>query len=160
MFLSKQSRVAAWAQKVLGEREAMNFKERSLRVAEEAIELAQACGVDRETLYRLVDYVMRRPVGAAKSEIAGVMVTLYAAAHALRIDADTEFGNELHRIHLPEVIERIQHRNIEKREQITPNVMDASNAPMCHCGLPSTRENGWCGTCHPIPMAPIKTWVK
>ena len=75
---------------------------------EEALELAQAVGVGRrDQLHRLVDYVFSRPAGKPAQEIAGSMVTLYAAASALGIDADEAFYAELSRIQRPEVIERV-----------------------------------------------------
>jgi hypothetical protein len=111
----KQSRVATWVHSVFSEKEATDAHERSLRTAEEALELAQACGVDSATLHRLVDYVMGRPAGEPAQEIAGTMVTLYAMAGALGVDADTAFEVELKRIQQPEVIERCQRRQHEKR---------------------------------------------
>ena len=120
--MTRQNRIAAWAVKVLGEEAATNIPERSLRTAEEAIELAQACGVDAASVHRLVDYVFSRPVGNPAQEIAGTMVTLYAMAAAVGVHADTEFEIEVERIHQPEVIERCQRRQIEKREALAPRL--------------------------------------
>ena len=103
---TKQSRVASWVRSVFSEKESIDIPERALRTAEEALELAQACGVDAATLHRLVDYVMGRPAGKPAQEIAGTMVTLYAMAGALGVDADAVFEVELERIQQPEVIER------------------------------------------------------
>jgi len=113
--LGNQSRVSTWVRKVFSEKEATDVPERAIRMAEEALELAQACGVDAATLHRLVDYVMSRPVGKPAQEIAGTMVTVYALAGALGVDADSEFEVELVRIQQPEVIERCQRRQHEKR---------------------------------------------
>jgi len=110
-----QSRVTSWVCSTFGKEVAMNVPERALRIAEEAIELAQACGLDAATLHRLVDYVFGRPVGEAGQEVAGCMVTLYAVASALGVDADTAFETELARIQRPEVIERCRRRQAEKR---------------------------------------------
>jgi NTP pyrophosphatase (non-canonical NTP hydrolase) len=110
-----QQRVTDWVRKVFTEKEATDVPERSLRTAEEALELAQAVGVDAETLHRLVDYVFSRPMGEPAQEIAGTMVTLYAMANALGVDADAAFETELARIQEPEVIERCQRRQHEKR---------------------------------------------
>ncbi len=111
-----QVQVADWVLEALGEETAKNIPERSLRFAEEAIELTQACGVDAETVHRLVDYVFSRPVGDPAQEVAGALVTLYSAAAALGIDADEELEKELKRIWQPEVIERCRRRQYEKRE--------------------------------------------
>ena len=111
----RQASVTAWVRKCFTEAEAKDAPERSLRTAEEALELAQAVGVDAETLHRLVDYVFSRPVGKPEQEIAGTMVTLYAMANALGVDADAAFETELERIQTPEVIERCRRRQHEKR---------------------------------------------
>ena len=116
--MTNQPRIAAWVRKVFDEATATNAPERALRLVEEALELAQACGVGREALHRLVDYVLDRPVGEPAQEIAGTMVTLYAAAHALDVDADEAFERELSRIQQPEVIDRVRRRQAEKREAL------------------------------------------
>lgn len=115
---SPQARVSAWVREALGEESATNVPERSLRTAEEALELAQACGVDAATLHRLVDYVFSRPVGKPAQEIAGTLVTLYSAAAALGVDADAAFEEEYKRICKPEVVERVRRRQAEKREAL------------------------------------------
>ncbi len=110
-----QDRVASWVRSTFSEHEARDVPERSLRMLEEAIELAQACKVDAATVHRLVDYVFGRPVGEPNQELAGCMVTLYALAVALDLDADTELDTEIERINRPEVIERCRRRQHEKR---------------------------------------------
>jgi hypothetical protein len=62
-----------------------------------------------------VDYVFARPVGEAGQEIGGCMVTIYAAASALGVDADAVLEAELARIQRPEVVERCRRRQDEKR---------------------------------------------
>jgi len=116
--LSKQDRITRWVKEVFTDKEADDTLERSLRTAEEALELAQACGADTATLHRLVDYVMGRPAGRPAQEIAGTMVTLYAMAAALKVDADLEFEAELKRIQNSEVIDRCRRRQHEKREAL------------------------------------------
>jgi hypothetical protein len=113
-----QERVTEWVREVFDDTTASNIPERALRAAEEAIELTQACGVDAETVHRLVDYVFGRPCGEPAREIAGCLVTLYAAASALGVDAGAEFERELTRIWQPEVIERCRRRQSEKREAL------------------------------------------
>lgn len=116
-----QTRVAAWVLEALGAESAVNVKERSVRTVEETVELAQACGVDPETLHRLVDYVYSRPAGKPEQEIAGSLVTLYSVATALDVDAQQELEKELERIWQPEVIERCRRRQHEKREALKSN---------------------------------------
>lgn len=118
----RQARVGAWVQRALGGDAAHNAQERSLRTVEEAIELAQACGVSAETLHRLVDYVFARPVGRVSQEIAGTLVTLYSTAAALGVDADEAFEREMARIARPEIMGKIQRRQREKREALIGNV--------------------------------------
>lgn len=112
-----QERVSAWTHMVLGDA-ALNIPERALRAAEEVLELAQACGVPSTQVHRLVDYVFSRPIGDPAKEIAGSMLTLYAVAEALNIDADEQFEKEMARVKLPEVIERVRRRQQEKREAL------------------------------------------
>jgi NTP pyrophosphatase (non-canonical NTP hydrolase) len=115
---SNQDRVEVWACQVLGLKSASDIPERVLRAVEEVVELAQAVDIDHEQLHRLIDYVYSRPTGLPAQEIAGSMVTIYAAAGALGIDAQTAFESEMKRIQQPEVIERVRKRQAEKRAAI------------------------------------------
>jgi len=110
--------VAAWVRETFGEASAENAPERTLRAVEEVVELAQALDVDPATLHRLIDYVYSRPVGNVGQEIAGSLVTIFAAAAALEVDVDEVFAAEMDRIHTPEVIERCRRRQHEKREAL------------------------------------------
>lgn len=113
---SNQARVAVWARRVFGVRTASNVPERSLVLVEEAIELAQACGVRADSVHRLVDYVFNRPVGEPEQEVAGCMVCLYAVATALGVNVESAFNHELERIQRTDVVARIRKRLPEKRE--------------------------------------------
>jgi hypothetical protein len=73
-------RIAAWVKRTFGEKNLMDSQERSLRVLEEAIELAQADGISRSKVELLVDRVYSRPHGAPRAEAGGVGVTLVAWA--------------------------------------------------------------------------------
>lgn len=131
---TNQTRVTAWVRECFTEAEAKDAPERSLRTAEEALELAQAVGVDAETLHRLVDYVFSRPVGKPEQEIAGTMVTLYAMANALGVDADAAFETELARIQTPEVMDRCRRRQHEKREALAPSALGRSIGELVRTG--------------------------
>lgn len=133
--MTNQSRINAWVRKVFTAGEAFDVPERALRCAEETIELAQACGVSREQIHKLVDYVFSRPVGIPAKEIAGVLVTAYAVAGAIDADADEELEAELARIHLPHVIERIRRRQTEKREAVSTCESRSPNSDI-RCALP------------------------
>lgn len=115
---SLQARIGNWVVAALGADGLRDARERALRTAEEAIELAQACGVRREVLHRLVDYVLDRPVGDPAQEISGVLITVYSVACALEISADEALEAELRRIQSPEVMEKIRRRQAEKREAL------------------------------------------
>lgn len=149
--MSAQARVAAWVRKVFDETVAVNAPERTLRFVEEAVELAQAVGIDARTMHRLVDYVFSRPVGEAPQEVAGSLVTLYAAASALGIDADTVFETELARIDRPEVIERVRRRQAEKREALVTRDTSEDEFVCPCCGdsllLVFRTEKGTCDAC-------------
>lgn len=125
--MATQDRIAAWVRGTFGEEHAANAPERSIRTVEEALELAQACGVDVETLHRLVAYVFSRPVGTVEQEVAGCMVTLYATASAAGVDADAAFEVELARIHRPEIVERCRRRQSEKRAALI--ALDGAEVP-------------------------------
>ena len=117
--LTNQARVVAWVRHTLGDEELRNRPVRALRFAEEAIELAQACGVDASALHKLVDYVFSRPVGEPSKELGGCLLTLYTVAETLGVSLNDEFETELVRVHSPEVIERVRRRQAEKREVTT-----------------------------------------
>lgn len=124
--MDRQNVIARWVFQNLGGFALINQKERGLRVAEEAIELAQALTVSADDLHRLVDYVYARPVGDAGQEIAGTMVTLYAAAACIGVDADRAFDAEVTRIHTPDIIEKVRRRQNEKRECLVAEVRAAA----------------------------------
>jgi NTP pyrophosphatase (non-canonical NTP hydrolase) len=124
---SIQARIGNWVFETLGPESAENAQERSLRTAEEVVELAQACGVPHEVLHRLVDYVFARPVGDPAQEISGVLITLYSTANALGISADEALGAELQRIQRPEVREKVRRRQAEKREALVGDLPGDSN---------------------------------
>lgn len=120
-----QSRIARWVEETLGEemQEAdlsplQNRAERAVRFVEEAIELAQSIGVEREQLHRLVDYVMSRPVGDTSQEVGGAMLTLYAVAASCGVDADERVLKEIERVETPEIRAKVRHRQREKREAL------------------------------------------
>ena len=147
---SYQARIAEWVNMVFGAVVAADGPERTLRFVEEAVELAQAVGLDADIVHRLVDYVFSREKGEPGKEVAGCAVTLLAAATANGVDAEKELDIELSRIQEPEVIARCRRRQSEKREALVAldgaNRMDAPGGPQCGCGRPSAHESGWCGT--------------
>lgn len=123
-----QERIARWLTETLSEESEEaglspldNREERAVRFVEEALELAQAIGVDRDQLHRLVDYVMNRPVGEVAQEIGGSMLTLYAVSAACGVDADAQAMKEVKRVETPEIRAKVRRRQKEKRAALVTN---------------------------------------
>lgn len=109
-----QDRVRPWVVSCFGEDIAADKLERNDRFIEEALELTQACGYDRERAHALVDYVYDREPGEPSQEVGGVMVTLAAhcLAHGNNMHADGE--RELARISAPEIMAKIRAKQAAK----------------------------------------------
>ena len=95
--LLRQNIVVQWVRRCFGD-QALVREERGLRLLEEAIELAQAVGCDRDQMHLLVDKVMERPVGQIVQEIGGVSVCLLALGESMGIDVDHAEKAEIARI--------------------------------------------------------------
>ncbi|HBU61575.1 MAG: hypothetical protein CMH91_07725 [Oceanicaulis sp.] len=109
-----QDRVRPWVLSCFGEDIAADKLERNDRFIEEALELTQACGYDRDRAHALVDYVFDREPGEPSQEVGGVMVTLAAhcLAHGMNMHADGE--RELARISAPEIMAKIRAKQAAK----------------------------------------------
>ena len=118
MSLELQERAWRWALELLGETACRNIEERTLRFLEEAIELAQATGLRKERVERLVEYVYARPRGELAQEVGGVMVTLWVLGRALGIDVAPSAEAELERCRRPDVSKKIRRRQAEKRKAL------------------------------------------
>lgn len=112
-----QFRVASWVSHTFGAQYLLPSAapERALRVAEEAVELAQSLSVPPEQLHKLVDYVYARPAGSCDKELAQCIVTLLSAAQCCNVDLERALTTEINRINQDEVIERCRKRQAEKR---------------------------------------------
>jgi hypothetical protein len=108
-----QSVVHRWCVNAFGDDHARSVEQRGIRLAEEAIETAQASGCQAEMLHRLVDYVYSRPVGDLQQEIGGVGVTLLALGAAAAIDVDHAERKEITRV-LSKPLEHFAARNAAK----------------------------------------------
>lgn len=120
-----QKRIGRWVVETLGQenQEAglsplANTMERCDRFIEEAVELGQAVGLSAELIHKRVDYVFSRSPGSIKQEIGGAMLTLYAAAESLGVDAAEEVYKEVVRVETPEVRDKVRRRQAEKREAV------------------------------------------
>ena len=97
MTVSRQRKVLAWAVENFGFI-AKNRDERAVRLAEEAIELAQVEGVPLDVVMLVAQRVYSRPVGELRREIGGVAITLDALAENLGLSVATEADRELARV--------------------------------------------------------------
>lgn len=95
---ARQKRVADWCAAAFGAGHASSVPQRGIRLAEEAIEAAQAAGCERAMVHRLVDHVFDRPAGELGQELGGVGVTLLALAAAAGLSADDCEQSEIERV--------------------------------------------------------------
>lgn len=104
-----------WAMRSFGREHVHNLPIRSLRLAEEAVELAQSFDVPKEKLHELIEMVYARPKGQFEQEIGGVMMTVTVLSAAVGFDPDSFFDEELRRV-LAKSTEHFAKRNQEKIE--------------------------------------------
>ena len=79
------SDILKWAVETFGPC-ALDRHERARRVVEEAVEVAQAQGVDPAELHLIVERASSRPTGEIEQEIGGLIVTLEALAANIGVD--------------------------------------------------------------------------
>jgi NTP pyrophosphatase (non-canonical NTP hydrolase) len=108
-----------WILECFGERFARSTEERALRFLEEALELAQAAGIDRDHALTVVSYVYDRAVGETRQEVGGTMVCLAALCSQLGIDLDEAAWRELARCRLN--TEKIRGKHLAKPLGIRTN---------------------------------------
>lgn len=95
-----QTQITTWAHITFREENVLDRMERGFRFCEESLELVQAIGIDKEDIYKLIDYVYSRPKGDKKQEIGGVLTTLAVLASVHDLDIDLCVRDELKRIWL------------------------------------------------------------
>lgn len=88
--------------------------ERVLRVAEEAIELGQANGMEKEHALALVEQVYSKPPGEVMQEEGGLLVCLLAYFGTQNKDPGEAWLTEFNRIQDPETIAKIQGKHKTK----------------------------------------------
>jgi hypothetical protein len=104
-----------WAIRSFGRDHVFDTRIRALRVAEEAVELAQAAWVEEAQMHKLVGLVYSRPPGEVLLEVGGVLMTTYILAARLGYDPKDIFADELLRV-LQKTPEYYGKRNQEKIE--------------------------------------------
>lgn len=97
-LLVMQKQVSKWVSTRFGNACLLDKKERAMRVLEEALELAQASGVNSMDVKVILNHVYARPVGEVAQEHAGVLVSLLASATANGLYLDLETESEIARI--------------------------------------------------------------
>lgn len=95
---ARQAETHAWCVAAFGDHDARSIPQRGLRLMEEAIETAQACGCDPAILHRLIDHVYAKPIGELRQELGGLGVTLLGLAEAAGISADEAERAEIARV--------------------------------------------------------------
>lgn len=110
----RQADVHRWCVAAFGDHDARSIPQRGLRLVEEAIETAQACGCDAAMLYRLVDHIYAKPVGELGQELGGLGVTLLALAEAAGLSADAAEVAEIERVK-SKPLEHFAARNAAKK---------------------------------------------
>lgn len=110
-----QARLNTWATRVFGIDHVQDKVVRAKRLLEEAVEFAQAIGVDKDTVGDVVRHVYSRPPGDPFQELGGVSLTLLAACTAMGEDWEWVTHQELERVEAkPDA--HFQKRNAEKKE--------------------------------------------
>lgn len=102
-----------WAIRCFGNDHFVNRPVRALRLAEEAVELAQAFLIPKEKMLELVEIVYGRPLGNARQELGGVALTATVLAASFGQDLDYFLEDELRRV-LDKPADHFSKRNQEK----------------------------------------------
>ncbi len=102
-----------WAKRSFGEEQMTNGALRSLRCAEEAVELAQSWEVPRDMMHLLIDEVYDKKPGDPVQELGGVALTATLMAGVYGLDLDAFLEKELRRV-LAKSPEHFAQRNADK----------------------------------------------
>lgn len=99
MTLSELQRlVYSWAVRCFGQKHMDDQRVRALRLLEEAIEFAQAAGVEADQARELIAHVYDKIAGHPFQELGGVGVTWLAAVSSIGAAANDVLGREVDRI--------------------------------------------------------------
>jgi hypothetical protein len=95
----RQHRIIAIGADVFDAASITNQRERALRFAEEAIELARAAGLNKSDVQIMLEHEYNKPdPGHFPQEVGGTMVTLYSLTGAHGYDAETCADVEINRV--------------------------------------------------------------
>ncbi|WOI52416.1 hypothetical protein [Parvularcula sp. LCG005] len=109
-----ENRVARWLRACFAPAIAESKEERVTRFLEEALELVQSEGFDRDRVYRMVEYVFDRSPGDPAQEVGGVIITLAAYSGVAGIDLEDAAVKELVRIEHPDIMAKIREKHVAK----------------------------------------------
>lgn len=98
----RQKKAAAWAGRCFGRAVVEDRRERVTRILEEAIELAQAEGLEESVVARLTARVYGKPPGDPRQELGGLGVCVLVYAEAAGLSADAVEAGEVEAIHARE----------------------------------------------------------
>lgn len=93
----RQADIYQWSQNTFGETAALP-DERALRFIEEALELAQACGLNHKEVMKVAARVYSRERGNKFREFGQAGLTLEALAECHRVDLNDAANHEFKRI--------------------------------------------------------------
>jgi hypothetical protein len=141
--VADQKEVLAWAVRSFGE-VACNCDERAARLAEEAIEIAQAEGVSLEVIVRIASRVYSRPAGDLWQELGGLGITAMAFAESVGLSLSDCTEREWHRV-LSKSPEWWERKHAEKVAAGTANLSPSRCCSYCIKGL--NRGECVCGHC-------------
>lgn len=112
-MLTWRPRMLAWHRMVFGDRHMVNgAKVYSMRLMEEAMELAQAEGVTADQAMTILRQMFDKPAGEPAKEFGGVLVTATGYANFADRDIEATFEAEYERIQDSAVVERVRFRNL------------------------------------------------
>lgn len=139
-----QIRVIEWVTEVFGEDSLYNLHERCCRFVEEALELAQAVGLDPWTVIDLVARVYSRPPGDPTKELGGALVALRALAGGLNINSNGAENWEIERIHTFSREELLSRYNAKVAEGVAghPVIVDPAQIQELNFLIYAGRERG------------------
>ena len=124
-----QQSVQPWMMVCFGAEISADKVERNDRFTEESLELVQACGMTKDRVLALVDYVYDRPLGEPAQEVGGVMVTLAALCLAQGLDMHEAAEVELARIWTK--VEAIRAKQLTKPRGSPLPIPAATLSPLC-----------------------------
>lgn len=106
-----QWKMMAWHNHAFGNLGPQAARVYSMRVLEEALELAQAEGVRPVEVAHIVQQVYAKPAGEPAKELGGLLITITGYANMAGLSIEDVFRTEYNRIQDPVLIEKIRYRN-------------------------------------------------